>query len=163
VKSDINEFEVHTENHLRVLVAEDNAVNQTLMKALLERAGYDPVVASNGIEAVKLFAKGSFDVVLMDVQMPEMDGFDATYEILTAHASPADRSRCLAAGMDEYLAKPIRATALYELIDRLTGHHTTINVGKPKEKVVASSLATRLSWFKNSSSRSSQAINEKYA
>ena len=155
VKSDINEFEVHTESHLRVLVAEDNAVNQTLMKALLERAGYDPVVASNGIEAVKLFAKGSFDVVLMDVQMPEMDGFDATYEILklqadssdrvpiialTAHASPADRSRCLAAGMDEYLAKPIRATALYELIDRLTGHHTTINVGKPKEKVVASSI-----------------------
>jgi len=113
------------------------------MNALMRRAGHDPVVANNGLEAVELFAKESFDIVLMDVQMPEMDGFEAAREIvrlqadsgnrvpiiaLTAHASPADRSRCLAAGMDDYLAKPIRASALYALIDRLTGHHTTINV-----------------------------------
>ena len=155
VKSGINDFEEQTQNRLRVLVAEDNKVNQTLMKALMERAGYDPVVANNGIEAVKLFAKGSFDIILMDVQMPEMDGFDATYEILklqadsgnrvpiialTAHASPADRSRCLAAGMDDYLAKPIRASALYAMIDRLTGHHTTVNVAKPKANTTASSI-----------------------
>ena len=155
VKPDSNEFEVQSQNPLRVLVAEDNAVNQTLIKALMERAGYDPVVANNGIEAVELFAKGSFDIILMDVQMPEMDGFDATYEILklqsdsgsrvpivalTAHASPADRSRCLAAGMDEYLAKPIRAPALYALIDRLTGHHTTVNIAKPKQAATKSSI-----------------------
>ena len=155
VKSGINDFEEQTQNRLRVLVAEDNKVNQTLMKALMERAGYAPVVASNGIEAVAQFAKRSFDIILMDVQMPEMDGFDATYEILklqsdsgnrvpiialTAHASPADRSRCLAAGMDDYLAKPIRASALYAMIDHLTGHHTTVNVVKPKANTTASSI-----------------------
>ena len=91
VKSGINDFEEQTQNRLRVLVAEDNKVNQTLMKALMERAGYDPVVANNGIEAVKLFAKGSFDIILMDVQMPEMDGFDATYEILKLQADSGNR------------------------------------------------------------------------
>ena len=148
-------FEVQSQNPLRVLVAEDNAVNQTLMKALMRRAGHDPVVANNGLEAVELFAKESFDIVLMDVQMPEMDGFEAASEIvrlqadsgnrvpiiaLTAHASPADRSLCLAAGMDDYLAKPIRASALYALIDRLTGHHTTINVTKVEKKAESTSV-----------------------
>jgi len=143
------------EANLRVLVAEDNAVNQTLMKALIRRAGYEPVVASNGIEAVRLFGSDSFDIILMDVQMPEMDGFDATYEILklqadsgrrvpiialTAHASPTDRSRCLAAGMDEYLAKPIRAQALYAMIDRLTGHYTTVNTAKTQTKATVSAI-----------------------
>ena len=142
-------------NSLRVLVAEDNAVNQTLMKALLRRAGHEPVVAANGIEAVKLFRSESFDVILMDVQMPEMDGYEATYEILklqtnrgqrvpiialTAHASPADRNRCLAAGMDEYLSKPIRAQSLYAMIDRLTGHHTTVNTDKPETKTAVSAI-----------------------
>ena len=142
-------------NSLRVLVAEDNAVNQTLMKALLRRAGHEPVVAANGIEAVRLFRSESFDVILMDVQMPEMDGYEATYEILklqtdsgqrvpiialTAHASPADRNRCLAAGMDEYLAKPIRAQSLYAMIDRLTGHHTTVNTDKPETKTAVSAI-----------------------
>ena len=144
-----------SQESLRVLVAEDNAVNQTLMKALMRRAGHEPVVANNGIEAVKLFAKDPFDIILMDVQMPEMDGFDATYEILklqadsgrrvpiialTAHASPADRSRCLAAGMDEYLAKPIRAQSLYAMIDRLTGHHTTVNTVKSEVKAPVSTI-----------------------
>ena len=143
------------EASLRVLVAEDNLVNQALMKALLRRAGHEPVVANNGIEAVKLFGSDSFDIILMDVQMPEMDGYDATYEILklqadsgrrvpiialTAHASPADRSRCLAAGMDEYLAKPIRAQSLYAMIDRLTGHHTTVNIEKAKTKTTVSAI-----------------------
>ena len=134
-----------SQGSLRVLVAEDNAVNQTLMMALLRRVGHEPVIANNGIEAVKLFRSDSFDLILMDVQMPEMDGYAATYEILklqadvgervpiialTAHASPADRNRCLAAGMDEYLAKPIRASSLYAMIDQLTGHHTTVNTVK---------------------------------
>ena len=143
------------QSRLQVLVVEDNAVNQTLIKALMERAGHEVVVANNGAEAVAWFAKETFDVILMDVQMPEMDGFDATNEILklqsetrqrvpiiavTADASPADRNRCLAAGMDEYLAKPIRAPALYALIDRLTGHHTTVYKPKTKPKAAASSI-----------------------
>lgn len=121
---------------LRVLAAEDNSVNQRLIGELLRRAGHEVVLANNGLEAVACFQKGEFDLVLMDVQMPEMDGFDATYEIrklqadsgrrvpiiaLTAHASPADRKRCLAAGMDEYLAKPIRAGELYSMINQQTG------------------------------------------
>ena len=148
-------LDLDSQKRLRVLVAEDNSVNQTLMKALLRRAGHDPVVAINGIEAVKLFRSDSFDVILMDVQMPEMDGYEATYEILklqadsgqrvpiialTAHASPADRNRCLAAGMDEYLAKPIRAQSLYAMIDRLTGHHTTVNTVKTETKTAVSAI-----------------------
>lgn len=141
---------------LNILVAEDNKVNQKLMSALLVRAGHKAVVAENGIVAVKLFQDRPFDLILMDVQMPEMDGFDATYEIrklqadsgsripivaLTAHASPADRNRCLAAGMDEYLSKPVRAKNLNEMIDRMTGRDTTVSHAKtddsrPRVKVV---------------------------
>jgi CheY-like chemotaxis protein len=84
----------------------------------------------------------------MDVQMPEMDGFDATYEIrklqaesgnripivaLTAHASPADRNRCLAAGMDEYLSKPVRAKTLNEMIERMVGRDTSVNLAQPEK------------------------------
>jgi CheY-like chemotaxis protein len=99
------------------------------------------VLAINGQEAIEKFQQHPIDVVLMDVQMPEVDGFEATAEIrklqsetnsripiiaLTAHASAADRKRCLAAGMDEYIAKPFRATDLYELIDRQTGFRSTV-------------------------------------
>ena len=130
---------------LNILVAEDNKVNQKLMTALLSRAGHNPVLAENGLEVVKRYQSDPFDLIFMDVQMPEMDGFDATYEIrklqadsgnrtpivaLTAHASPADRNRCLAAGMDEYLSKPVRADTLYEMIERLTGNNTTISQAK---------------------------------
>ena len=125
-------------NSLRILVAEDNAVNQKLIHALLVREGYQVELANNGIEAVNAFKQHEFDLVLLDIQMPEMDGFDACYEIrkhqaelnqrtpivaLTAHASPADRKRCLAAGMDEYLAKPIRSVELFRLIASQTGQH----------------------------------------
>ena len=151
----IEEVVQDSQDKLRVLVAEDNAINQALMKALLKRAGHEPVIAENGIEAVKLFQSDSFDVILMDVQMPEMDGYAATYEILklqsdtgqrvpiialTAHASPADRNRCLAAGMDEYLSKPIRAQSLYAMIDRLTGHHTTVNTSQPEAEPTVSAI-----------------------
>lgn len=137
-----------SQERLNILVAEDNAVNQKLMSALLVRAGHKPVIAENGLVAVELFQSHSFDLILMDVQMPEMDGFDATYEIrklqaesgnripivaLTAHASPADRNQCLAAGMDEYLSKPVRAKTLNEMIDRMTGRDTTVNRSQPEE------------------------------
>ena len=115
----------------RVLLVEDNAVNQMVAESLLERRGFDVVVASNGREGVDAFQRERFDLVLMDIQMPEMDGFEALAAIraieeptgrhtpvvaLTAHALKEDRERCLAAGMDDYLSKPIEAAKLYETI-----------------------------------------------
>jgi PAS domain S-box-containing protein len=110
-----------------VLVAEDNPVNLTVTEAILRKSGTRVIPATNGKEAVEAFAKGKFNVVLMDVQMPEMDGFEATRLIrerdadvpiigLTAHAMEKDRERCLAEGMSDYLAKPVTAKALNEKV-----------------------------------------------
>jgi signal transduction histidine kinase/DNA-binding response OmpR family regulator len=116
---------------LRILLAEDNPVNQRLASRLLEKRGHFVVVAANGREALEALEKGSFDLVFMDVQMPVMDGFEATTAIrkkeaasgmhvpvvaLTAHAMKGDREKCLAGGMDEYLTKPIRPHELDEIL-----------------------------------------------
>ena len=116
----------------RALLAEDNPVNQKLAVRLLQKQGWQVEVASNGREAVEKFRGRLFDVILMDVQMPEMDGFEATAEIraveaasgghvpiiaMTAHAMKGDRERCLAAGMDGYLSKPIRPEELLHAIN----------------------------------------------
>ncbi|MGA2436302.1 MAG: response regulator, partial [Bryobacteraceae bacterium] len=118
----------------RVLVAEDNPVNQTLAVRLLERKGHTVVVANNGREAVQALDRERFDIVFMDVQMPEMDGFEATAAIrqketatgahmpivaMTAHAMKGDEERCLAAGMDAYISKPIQPGRLYALIETM--------------------------------------------
>jgi CheY-like chemotaxis protein len=118
---------------LRVLLAEDNSVNQTLMVARLEKQGHSVVVAGTGAEAVRAWESEPFDLVLMDIQMPEMDGFEATRLMrkleqgrhtpivaLTAHAMKGDRERCLAAGMDGYLGKPVRTEELFRLLVDLT-------------------------------------------
>jgi len=117
---------------LRVLLAEDNPVNQLLASRLLEKRGHRVVVAANGREALAALEKESYDLVLMDIQMPEMDGLEATAAIrekekgsgihqpviaLTAHAMKGDRERCLAGGMDGYLSKPIRLQELDELLE----------------------------------------------
>src|SRR5712692_3756976 len=117
---------------LNVLLAEDNAVNQRLAVRLLEKRGHKVVVAGNGLEALAALKKESFDQVFMDVQMPEMDGYEATAAIreaerdsgrhqpviaLTAHAMKGDREKCLAAGMDGYLSKPIRPQELDEVLE----------------------------------------------
>ena len=120
---------------LRVLVAEDNPVNQKLAQHLLERRGHTPILVGNGREAVDTMLRDQFDLVLMDLQMPEMDGFEATASIrarerassmprvpiiaLTAHAMQGDRQRCLDADMDGYVAKPIKPVELFEVIDRV--------------------------------------------
>jgi PAS domain S-box-containing protein len=119
---------------LRLLLAEDNRVNQRLAVRLLEKRGHQVVVVDNGRDAVATALAQPFDLILMDVQMPEMDGFEATAALraaergtglrrpivaMTAHAMKGDRERCLLAGMDEYLAKPIQPAELYELIDRM--------------------------------------------
>jgi len=115
---------------LCVLVAEDSPVNQKLAIGLLRKKGHDVVIANNGNEAVEQARSRRFDIILMDVQMPDMDGFEATKLIremevdgartpiiaITAHAMKGDRERCLEAGMDGYLSKPIRAQALYATI-----------------------------------------------
>jgi CheY-like chemotaxis protein len=117
--------ELGTRHPLRVLLAEDNAVNQKLALRLLERMGYAADVANDGLEAIAALEGSTYDVVLMDVQMPELDGLEATRRIrerwperavrivaMTANAMEGDRETCLAAGMDEYLSKPIRPDEL---------------------------------------------------
>ncbi|BCS34234.1 hypothetical protein TBR22_A34630 [Luteitalea sp. TBR-22] len=117
--------------HLRVLVAEDNAVNQRVATRMLQKLGHHVDVAANGLEAIALAARVPYDVVLMDCQMPECDGFEATRRIregegdrrhvivaLTANAMQEDRERCLAAGMDDYLSKPIRQEQLAAMLDQ---------------------------------------------
>ncbi len=120
---------------LRVLLAEDNEINQRLMTGLLRKLGHDLVVASNGREAVAAFEPQSFDVIFMDVQMPEMSGLEATAAIrrienaaggctpivaLTAHAMEGDRERCLEAGMDDYLSKPLDKGELINVLEALS-------------------------------------------
>jgi len=124
----------------RVLLAEDHPVNQQLVVRLLEKRGCTVVVAADGQEAVDAAQRERFDVVLMDIQMPRLGGFEATAAIrnleraagrrtpiiaMTAHALKGDRERCLEAGMDAYLSKPLAAAALYDAIDSLVLPHGT--------------------------------------
>jgi two-component system sensor histidine kinase/response regulator len=118
---------------LRILLAEDNFVNQKLAIALLRKLGHEVAWASNGAEAVKMFRESRFDLILMDVQMPGMDGFEATRLIrheqellgtripiiaMTAHAMTGDRERCLNAGMDDYVSKPINRQSLKQALSK---------------------------------------------
>ena len=128
----------------RVLLAEDNALNQTLAVRLLEKRGYSVKVAGDGRAAVEAFEKDQFDVVLMDIQMPGMDGFEATAAIrakerltgghvpiiaMTAHALKGDQQRCLSAGMDGYVSKPIRTSELFSAIESLLANKDSVPVG----------------------------------
>ncbi|MGB2985207.1 MAG: response regulator [Phycisphaerae bacterium] len=115
--------------HARVLVVEDNPVNRQLATAILEKYGCDVTTAENGRRAIEVLEQKMFDLVLMDVQMPEMDGLDATRELrkheqwrdlpiiaMTAHVMKEDRERCLAAGMNDYIAKPVSAEVIHQTI-----------------------------------------------
>jgi CheY-like chemotaxis protein len=114
---------------MRILLVEDNPINQKVAQRLLEKAGHSVTIAGNGREALDQVAENTFDLVLMDVQMPEMDGFAATTAIrakeratgghlpivaLTAYALKGDRERCLAAGMDGYVTKPVVPQVLFQ-------------------------------------------------
>jgi PAS domain S-box-containing protein len=135
---------------LRVLVAEDNVVNQKLVARLLEKRGHCVKIVGNGREALGSLEQESYDLVLMDMQMPEMDGFEATSELrrrekqtglhtpivaLTAHAMKGDRERCLEGGMDGYLSKPIRAQELDDLLGIYTTLHAEISQTPEQEKL----------------------------
>jgi CheY-like chemotaxis protein len=124
-----------TSRSLRILLAEDNVINQKLASRILENRGHSVTIAHNGREVLAAMAQESFDVVLMDVQMPEIDGFEATADLrkqdlisgshtpivaMTAHAMKGDRERCLNAGMDEYICKPVRPAELFAAIEKVT-------------------------------------------
>ena len=116
----------------RILVAEDEYINKMLIRTLLKQAGYHVTVVNNGREAVEAWRGGIFDCILMDIQMPEMDGYEAVDRIrqaerglahipiiaMTAHALRSDRQKCLDAGMDDYVAKPIDGNAVLRLLQR---------------------------------------------
>ena len=128
------ETEAESEHALRVLLAEDNKVNQAVAMAMLERLGHATTVANNGVEVLQALEENSFDLILMDMQMPEMGGVEATEKIrlqerekgghipivgLTANAMKSDEERCLAAGMDAYIPKPLRKQRLVDAIAAL--------------------------------------------
>lgn len=132
---------------LRILLTEDNIVNQKLASRLLENQGHEVVVAADGSQALRALKTETFDLILMDAQMPVMDGFETTASIrelekktgghipiiaMTAHAMVGDRQRCLAAGMDAYLAKPIHSNELFETID------TVLSTAVPQRQPVHS-------------------------
>jgi signal transduction histidine kinase/DNA-binding response OmpR family regulator len=126
--ADIDHFKDMSNTALRVLVVDDNAINQSLMKHLLSQWNIDFDITSNGLEAVEYLRKKECDLVLMDLQMPQMDGYTAVQEIreilkldipiiaMTAHALPGERERCLSRGMNEYISKPIKEEELFKLI-----------------------------------------------
>jgi CheY-like chemotaxis protein len=144
--------ETSTRRRLHVLVAEDNRVNQQLAARIIEKAGHAAVVAADGREALVAVERQTFDMVLMDVQMPEMDGLAATAAIrrretetgggrlpiiaLTAHAMVGDREECLAAGMDDYLTKPVKGHELVAVLERVAATRG----GEPASFDVAAAL-----------------------
>jgi protein-histidine pros-kinase len=121
---------------LHILLVEDNPINQKVAAWLLEREGHRVTIAANGKEALDWLERACFDLVLMDLQMPEMDGLEATQEIrrqeagrprrlpivaLTAQALVGDRERCLAAGMDSYVSKPVQSQVLFQAMAEALG------------------------------------------
>ncbi|MFT4975566.1 MAG: two-component system sensor histidine kinase/response regulator, partial [Myxococcota bacterium] len=124
----------HTHRSVRLLLAEDNLINQRVIRYLIEREGCAYTLVENGLRAVEAFAEGDYDMILMDCQMPELDGFEATRQIralpggrdvpivaMTALAFKEDRGRCLDAGMSDYLAKPLTRETLAPMLDRWLG------------------------------------------
>ncbi|MBA4800785.1 MULTISPECIES: response regulator [Euryhalocaulis] len=122
-----------TDRNLRVLVVEDNLINQIVMEGLLKTFGHDAVLVDNGREAVQLSSDSAFDLILMDLHMPEMDGYETTEEIrnresngqtpiiaVTADALSGTKERCFEAGMDGYVTKPVDPDRLVAEILRLT-------------------------------------------
>ncbi|MFP4099811.1 response regulator [Coleofasciculus sp.] len=138
-----------TKSHkTRILLAEDNRVNQKFAVLLLKKLGYQADVVSNGAEVLKALHSQSYDVVFMDVEMPEMDGLTATRQIreqwaagecpriiaLTAYARRGDREQCLAAGMDDYMTKPIELPKLLQALQNLSDSDGGLNIGDEGDK-----------------------------
>src|SRR5205807_1591488 len=133
--------------HLQILLAEDNTVNQLLAVRLLQKRGHQVTVAANGRETLEILERQSFDLLLMDIQMPEMDGLTATAAIrareqqtgahlpivaMTARAMKGDQEHCLASGMDAYISKPIRADQLFQIVENLLQPGAPLQQGQCK-------------------------------
>jgi CheY-like chemotaxis protein len=138
---------------MRVLLAEDNVVNQKVMSLSLKKLGHTVTVVADGATALEMYKPGAFDLIFMDVQMPGMDGYDATREIrerervsggriaivaLTAHALKGDREICLEAGMDDYLSKPVRTPELVTMLQRWA----PVTAGGPRPTILNAELAS---------------------
>jgi signal transduction histidine kinase/CheY-like chemotaxis protein len=159
-KDDETAFDVELGNQmpLRILLAEDNAVNQKLALRLLERMGYRADVAGNGLEAIESLQRQTYDVILMDVQMPEMDGLEAARRIcaqwsrkqrprmiaMTANAMQGDRERCLEAGMDDYLSKPVRPDELSDALKCCRPLEETDDTAAPRDQLANDGQSTLL-------------------
>jgi CheY-like chemotaxis protein len=128
---------------MEILLAEDNVVNQRLACRVLQKHGHTVTVANNGREAIDWHARHRFDLILMDIQMPELDGFEATAAIrnqerllamhtpivaMTAHAMEGDRTRCLEAGMDGYIAKPVNVKQLVQVLSAIPAKEPVYSV-----------------------------------
>jgi CheY-like chemotaxis protein len=123
-------FPAEQNRPLRVLLAEDNIINQKVLLRMLNKLGYSADVAFNGLEVLQALERQPYDVILMDIQMPEMDGFEATRAIrklwasadqpkiiaITAYALEGDREKCLEAGMDDYISKPVKMEELQKVL-----------------------------------------------
>ncbi|WP_164103624.1 hybrid sensor histidine kinase/response regulator [Candidatus Laterigemmans baculatus] len=172
------------ERGVHVLLVEDNHINQKMAGYFLRKAGHRVEVAENGLEAVEACNRQRFDVVLMDVQMPEMDGFEATAKIrqdaaeqhrehtpiiaMTAHALKGDRERCLEAGMDDYIAKPLQAEEVLAMIDRMTAESESEPAEEAAEQgtsIAAPSLESLVMRFEGNhqlAQELSEAFSEEY-
>ena len=130
------------DNQLNILIAEDNYINLKVEIKLLEKRGYNVVPAENGIEVISKLENECYDIILMDIQMPEMDGYETTRIIrkmeeltgrhtviiaMTAYAMREDKEKCIAAGIDDYISKPFKADDLYRIIDEYAGNRKNIN------------------------------------
>ncbi|OAH76072.1 hybrid sensor histidine kinase/response regulator [Chryseobacterium sp. FP211-J200] len=144
-KVDTDYFKDKTNAPLKVLIVDDNAINQSLMKHLLSQWNIAFETANNGLEAVEFLRNNDCDLVLMDIQMPQMDGYVATQTIreelklntpiiaMTAHALAGERERCMSRGMNEYISKPIKEDELFKLISNFGLKENEKNVTKPEE------------------------------
>lgn len=158
-KSDViseTQMETSADSGVRILLAEDNTANQMLFVAMLTRAGHSVDIAANGLEAIEALRNRPYDIVLMDVHMPEMGGVEATHRIrnmsgdvskipiiaLTANAMKGDRERFIQGGMNDYVAKPVDAASLFEKIDWWTGGASQTPDAAPIEKTLADTTET---------------------
>jgi two-component system sensor histidine kinase/response regulator len=168
VTDDAQPLRTKAERRLNVLIAEDHPVNRALLTEILIGRGHSVSIANNGIEVLHMLDRQSFDIILMDGQMPEMDGYQATVEIrrrekltgkhihiiaVTAHAMKDDRERCLAAGMDDYVTKPIDPDQLLERLEIAQVHSIESGSGHQATEVVAGA-SPRAFDFENALKRS---------
>jgi CheY-like chemotaxis protein len=147
-----------SEPKFRILVVDDSAANRKLTMWMLGQLGYVADAAGNGCEALEAIERGSFDLILMDCRMPEMDGYEATRQIrrrgrhvkivaMTAHALPDDERKRFDAGMDDYMSKPLEIEDLAAVLDRVRGRHCGgVGPGTPKPRRADQSPASSPHW-----------------